>query len=116
MIYNSDVTIYHISGLDNNNFEKYDRYNYNKVWFFGGKGASINKGYDNANDVEIRIDYATHDNLDVNNFAIGDVIVQGNLNINIETEQDLKGYLTYKITSIKDDKFGSRKHIHIGGK
>lgn len=116
MICNNSVTIYHMSGLDIvTHFELWTRYNYENAWVFGGKGASINKGYDNANDIEIRLPYSKNDNLDVNNFAIGDIIVVGTITENINTQDDLKNYLVYNITSIKDNKFGS-KHIHIGGK
>lgn len=116
MICNSKLTIYHKDGLDvATHLEKWTRYNYDNVWFFGGKGASLNKGYDNANDVEIRLPYNLNE-LDINNFAIGDIIVQGELTQDIATQQDLKNYLIYNITSIKDNNFGNNKHIHLGGK
>lgn len=114
MITNSKLTIYHKSIV--NHIEKWTRYNYDKVWYFGGKGASINKGYDNANDVEIRIPYDENSNLDATKFAIGDIIVKGVLETEITTQQDLKSYQTYNITSIKDNNFGNNPHIHIGGK
>lgn len=114
MITNSSLTIYHKNGLDiATGFEKWTRYNYANVWFFGGKGVSINKGYDNANDVEIRIPY--NSNLNINNFAIGDIIVRGTLETNITRQQDLTGDI-YNITSIKNNNFGNNPHIHIGGK
>jgi hypothetical protein len=117
MITNSSLTIYHNSGLDvATHFEKWERYNYSNVWFFGGKGAGINKGYDNANDVQIRIPYNQNENLDINNFAIGDIIVQGTLDLDIQTQQDLEDYLIYNITSINNNNFGNNQHIHIGGK
>ena len=117
MITNTSVTIYHKDGLDvATHFEKWTRYNYSTAWYFGGKGASINKGYDNANDVEIRIPYNTNAELSPGNFAIGDIIVKGELDININTQQDLKNYDIYNITSIKDNNFGNNPHIHIGGK
>lgn len=116
MITNSSLTIYHKNGLDLiTHLEKWTRYNYDNVWFFGGKGASINKGYDNANDVEIRLPYDSN-NLDINDFAIGDIIIQGTLDIDIETQQDLEGYLVYNITSINNNNFGNNPHIHLGGK
>ena len=116
MITNSSVTIYHMDGLDTStHFEKWTRYNYDKVWFFGGKGAGINKGYDNANDVQVRIPYDQNDGLNINDFAIGDIIVQGTLDIDIETQEDLNDYLIYNITSINNNNFGT-KHIHLGGK
>ena len=116
MLCNSKLTIYHLSGLDvATHLEKWTRYNYDNVWFFGGKGAGINKGFENANDVEIRIPYDLND-ANINNFAIGDIIVEGNLDFDITTQNDLKNYFIYKITSINDNKFGNNQHIHIGGK
>lgn len=116
MICNNSLTIYHMSGLDvSTHNEIWTRYNYDKVWFFGGKGASINKGYDNANDVDVRLPYYLT-NLNANNFAIGDIIVQGTLDTDITTQQDLKGYQIYNITSINNNNFGNNPHIHLGGK
>ena len=115
MICNSKVTIYH-KGLDTTTrLEKWTRYNYDNVWFFGGKGAGINKGYDNANDVQVRIPYDTNE-VNINDLAIGDIIVEGKLTTNITTQQDLSNYLVYNITSINDNKFGNNPHIHLGGK
>lgn len=115
MITNSKVTIYHKGFNTKTHDETWTRYNY-ESWFFGGKGASINKGYDNANDVEIRIPYAKNSTLNIDNFSIGDIIVQGNLETNITTQEDLDGYLIYNITSIKNNNFGKNQHIHLGGK
>lgn len=117
MICNSKLTIYHNSGTDATTRRiKWQRYNYENVWFFGGKGARINKGYDDANDVDIRIPYEQNDKLAVSNFEIGDIIVQGELKTDIETQQDLKDYLVYNITSITNNNFGNSQHIHIGGR
>jgi hypothetical protein len=118
MITNSSLTIYHKeNGLDvATHLEKWTRHNYDKVWFFGGKGAGINKGYDNANDVQVRIPYDLNEGLGINDFAIGDIIVQGTLDIDIETQDDLSEYLIYNITSINDNNFGNSQHIHLGGK
>jgi len=116
MICNSKVTIYHMSGYDvSTNLEKWTRYNYDNAWFFGGKGAGINQGYENANDVQVRLPYNMNE-LDINNFAIGDIIVKGELNEDIETQQDLEGYEVYNITSINNNNFGNNQHIHLGGK
>lgn len=115
MITNKSLTVYHNTGLDlSTHLEKWTRYNYNDVWFFGGKGAGINKGYDNANDVQIRIPY--DDNLDITNFSIGDILVEGTLEQDIDTQQDLDNYTFYNITSINDNNFGNNPHIHLGGK
>lgn len=117
MITNSSVTIYHMNGLDTTtHLETWVRHNYSNVWFFGGRGASIDKGYDNANDVEVRIPYDQNSGLNINDFAIGDIIIDGTLELNINSQEDLQGYLTYNITSIKNNNFGNSQHIHLGGK
>lgn len=117
MITNSSLTVYHKDGLDvATHLEKWTRHNYDNVWFFGGKGAGINKGYDNANDVQVRIPYNQNNGLEIEDFAIGDILVQGTLDVDIETQQDLQDYLIYNITSINDNNFGNNQHIHLGGK
>ena len=113
MICNNQVTIYHKGFDETNHIEKWDRYNYPNVWFFGGKGANINRGYENANNVEIRLSYSKND-LDINNFAIGDIIVEGNITQDIDSKEDLDT-LVYEITSINNNNFGLNPHIHIGG-
>ena len=114
MITNSSLTIYHKVLDEETRLEKWIRYNYAKVWFFGGKGASISKGYDNANDVEIRIPYGKGINID--NITIGDILVQGTLKTDIATQQDLLNYEVYNVKSINNNNFGNNPHIHIGGK
>ena len=115
MITNTSLTIYHKEYDETTRLEKWIRKNYSQVWWFGGKGASINKGYDNANDVDIRIPYMMN-NIDVANIQIGDILVKGNLTTEINTQQDLVGNEVYNITSINDNEFGNNPHIHIGGK
>lgn len=117
MITNKKVTIYHKAGLDvATHFELWTRYNYNDVWWFGGKGSGINKGYENANDIQVRIPYGQNDNVNIGNFAIGDIVVTEELDFDIQTQQDLKDYDVYNITSINNNDFGGTPHIHIGGK
>ena len=115
MITNTSLTIYHKEYDETTRLEKWIRYNYYKVWWFGGKGSSVNKGYDNANDVDIRIPYMLN-NIDIGNIQIGDILVKGDLATDITTQQDLVDYETYNITSINDNDFGNNPHIHIGGK
>lgn len=116
MICNNSVTIYHMSGLDViNHFEIWTRYNYDNVWVFESKNANTNKGYDNANNIEIRLPYDSNE-LNINNFAMGDIIVVGKLTNDITTQDDLKNYQTYVITNINNNNFGINQHIHIGGK
>lgn len=62
MITNTPVTVYHKSIDVVTRLEKWTRYNYKNCWWFGGKGASINKGYDNANNVDVRIPFKKNEN------------------------------------------------------
>lgn len=113
MLVNSSLTVYH-KVEDNHNY-KWVRHNYDKIWWFGGKGASLNKGYENANDVQIRIPYNLNPSLNYNNFGIGDILVQGTLESDITSEEDIQDEY-YNITSLNNNVFGNNKHIHIGGK
>ena len=115
MIINASLTHYHKTLDEATRLEKWIRYNYENVWWFGGKGSSINKGYENANDVNVRIPYDKND-IDISNLAIGDIVVKGTLDTDITTQQDLKKYEVYNITSINDNNFGINPHIHLGGK
>lgn len=115
MITNSALTLYH-KGIDKTTrLETWTKYNFSDVWWFGGKGSSINKGYDNANNVDVRIPYDTN-TINVSNIAIGDILVKGTLDTNINTQQDLSNYDIYNITSINDNNFGNNPHVHLGGK
>ena len=115
MLTNSKLTIYHKTINKDTRLEEWIRTNYENVWFFGGKGAGINKGYENANDVDIRIPYKENE-VDLSKIAIGDIIVGEELIVDIDTQQDLKGYNIYNITSINNNNFGGNPHIHLGGK
>ena len=115
MITNASLTHYHKTLDETTRLEKWIRYNYDNVWWFGGKGSSINKGYENANDVDVRIPYDKN-NIDINNLAIGDIMIKGTLDTDITTQQDLNSYEVYNITSINDNNFGINPHVHLGGK
>ena len=97
-----------------NHEDTWEKHFYENIWWFGGKGASLNKGYENANDVQIRIPYDLNPDLDYNNFGIGDILVQGEYK-DITNEEDIQGEY-YNITSLTNNTFGNNKHIHIGGK
>ena len=116
MISNSNLTIYHKSISVVDRLEQWTKYNYSNIWFYGRMGTSgTNKEYnDGADSVEIRIPLT--ESIDINNFSIGDIIVQGSLTTNIQTQQDLEGYKTYNITNINNNNFGNNPHIHITGK
>lgn len=113
MLVNSSLTVYH--KVSDNHDYKWVRYNYDNIWWFGGKGSSLNKGYDNANDVQIRIPYDLNPKLDYNNFGIGDILVKGTIKNNITSESDIESEY-YNITSLNNNTFGNNQHIHISGK
>ena len=115
MITNASLTVYHKTFDEDKRLEKWVRFTYPKVWFFGGKGAGINKGYDNANNVDIRIPYSEN-KIDITNIKIGDILVKGTLTREITTQQDLNDYDVFNITSINDNNFGNNPHVRIGGK
>lgn len=115
MITNSSLTVYHKGFNKHKKLEIWTRYSYEKVWWFGGKGAGINKGYENANDVDVRIPYDQNE-IDITNFKIGDILVKGDIDLDITTQNDLLEYEVYNITSINDNNFGNSQHIHLGGK
>ena len=113
MITNTGITIYH-KGFDNTTkLETWQRFNYPNAWVFGGESAVNSKGYNQTNNIQVRIPYKQN-SLNIEDFSIGDIIVKGTLTANIEKQQDLNG-LFYNITSINDNTFGKEPHIHLTG-
>ena len=116
MLTNSDMTLYHKVLDEKTRLEKWKRYYIENVWWYGGKGANTQKGYENANDVQIRIPYETNDNLNIAVFSIGDIVCKGNIEKSITSQSDLNGEEYYNITAINNNTFGNNAHIHLGGK
>lgn len=118
VLVNSKLTVYHKNYNETTRKTTWTRYNYENVMFQGGKGSSTNRGYENANDVQVRIYYELNSNLSINNFDIGDIIVGQELTTNITSQTDLSSYDTYNVTAIKNNNYGSSKiqHIHLSGK
>lgn len=112
MITNKAITYYHKT-LNENKLEQWTKTVFENVWVFGGKGSSINKGYDNANDVNVRIPMELVENTDL--FKIGDIVAIG-IQGNITKQSDLKGIEFYNITSININNFGNNPHVHLGGR
>ena len=112
MITNNKIT-YYSKRLDENKLEVWDKTIFNDVWVFGGYGSSINKGYVDANNVDVRIpiQYVTDNSI----FKIGDIIAIGETP-DIEKQADLRGNEFYNVTSININTFGHNPHIHLGGK
>ena len=135
MITNASITYYHKT-LDENKLTIWNKYFFEEVWYFGGKGSSINKGYRNANNVDVRIPIVKGMTvkkinnltvLEVNNLivknihgtnidlAVGDIIAIG-YQPEISKQSDLNNVEYYNVTSINVNDFGNNPHIHLGGK
>lgn len=116
MLVNSDMTLYHKVLDTETRLEKWERYYIEKVWWYGGKGANTQTGYENANDVQIRIPYDMNENLNIDNFNIGDIVCKGNIEKAITSQSELNDVEFYNITAISNNTFGNNQHIHLGGK
>ena len=112
MITNNTIT-YFSKSLSPEKIEVWTKYVFDNVWLFGGKGSSINKGYENANDVNVRIPMEYVEDTTI--FKIGDIIALG-IQEDIEKQKDLIGKEFYNVTSINTNNFGNNPHIHLGGK
>lgn len=109
MITNKAITYYHKT-QDENKIEKWNRYVFDKVWAFGGKGSGLYAGYENANDVNIRIPIELVDDKTI--FSIGDIIAIG-VQPEIDKQSDLKNVEFYNVTSININDFGNNQHVHL---
>ena len=117
MTTNSSMTLYHKRLNSSTRLDEWDRYPIENVMWQGGKGASINKGYDKANDIKAFIPYDTNEGLEKVPFSIGDIIVKGNVEDRILKQSDLK-VDNYNITTLINNDYGSddMKHIQLGAK
>ncbi|MDO5003609.1 MAG: hypothetical protein Q4E39_05235 [bacterium] len=114
---NSSMTLYHKDYNKKTRLDEWIRYPIENVMWQGGEGASINKGYDKANDITVFIPYNKNKELENVPFSIGDIILKGNIDDNITKQSDLK-VNNYNITTIIDNNYGSSemKHIQLGAK
>lgn len=117
MITNSSMTLYHKIFNSKTRLDEWERYPIENVMWQGGKGASINKGYEKANDINVYIPYNNNGELEKVPFSIGDIIVKGSIENNITKQSDLM-VDNYNITTLIDNNFGSdeMKHIQLGAK
>lgn len=115
MLVNNKLTVYHKGYDELLKIEKWTRYNYDKVWIFSNEGTNINNGYSNNNNIDVRIWYKKNDNVSLENFSIGDILVKGHIEKEITTQQDLNEEEIYNITSITDNQFGQSTHVHLKG-
>lgn len=113
MITNTEITVYHKVLNQTTRLEEWVKYYYDHCWWFDSNGTVTNKGYENANLVDIRIPYDINPSLDVSDFSIGDIVCRGIVEANAETVLTQEHY---NITMINNNTFGTQQHIHIGGK
>lgn len=112
MITNNKITYYKKS-WNENRIEIWTKYVFDDVWVFGGKGSNINRGYENANDINVRIPMKYVEDETI--FNIGDIIAVGEQQ-DITKQSDLNGIEFYNVTSINVNDFGNNSHIHLGGR
>lgn len=117
MTTNSGMTLYHKRFNPKTRLDEWDRYPIEYVNWQGGKGASIDKGYEKANDITVFIPYDKNKELEKVPFSIGDIIVKGIVKDKIAKQSDLK-VDNYNITTLINNDYGSAdmKHIQIGAK
>ena len=113
MITNKAITYYHKTLNETTKIEEWNKTIFKKVWVFSGKGSSINRGYENANDMDVRIPMEFIQDKSI--FSIGDIVAIGEQG-NITKQSDLKGKEFYNVTSINVNDFGNNPHVHLGGK
>lgn len=114
---NSSMTLYHKDYNKKTRLDEWIRYPIENVMWQGGEGASINKGYDRANDITVFIPYNKNKGLEKVPFSIGDIIVKGNIEDKIAKQSDLK-IDNYNITTLINSDYGSddMKYIQLGAK
>lgn len=113
MLSNNTMTYYHKTLNTETRLENWNRYLFENVWAFGSNNASVNVGYENSNNVEVRIPIELVEDTSI--FQLGDIISIGN-NAEILTQDELVGKEFYNVTSIKINNFGSTPHVHLGGR
>jgi len=114
LITNSSLTIFHVGRDTENRDINYTKYEYPKVWIYKQDNASIKEGVNDANSIIVRIPYEFND-IDIENISKGDIMVEGILENDSVSINDLSGYKTYTINSVTNNKFGTRQHVHIRG-
>ena len=116
MITNNIITYYHKVFNKTTKLDEWQRIIFNNVWVFINKGSNINKGYENSNNIDVRIPMEEiKDSSIFNIFSIGDIIAIG-IQPSINEQNDLQGKDFYNITNINTNSFGNNPHIHLGGK
>ena len=114
---NTSMTLYHKVYNSKKHLDEWIKYTIENVMWQGGKGASINKGYEKSNDINVFIPYNSNMELEKVPFSIGDIIIKGNMEDEITKQNDLK-VDNYNITTlIKNDYVSDdMNHIQLGAR
>lgn len=117
MTTNTSMTLYHKVYDKEARLDKWERYLIENVMWQGGKGASINKGYEQANDISVFIPFDNNEGLETIPFSIGDIIAKGDAKVDIKMQSELS-IDNFNITTLIYNEYGSNvmKHIQIGAK
>jgi len=110
---NTGITIYHKYYDEKEHIDKWKLQTIENVMWQGGLGASLNKGYDQANNVNV---YIPLNNVNGVEISIGDILVKGILTEEIKKQSDLTE--SYNITTKIQYDYGSSKinHLQIGAR
>lgn len=114
MYTNSDITIYHFDKQKQLYTKQYIQF----VMWHSTASIGTHEGYENANNVTVRIPKAQNDLSSVL-IEVGDILVKGNAHKDITKKSDLNGLKNvFTITSVVDNNDGSSNmhHVHIVGK
>lgn len=112
MLVNKDITYYHKILNATTRLEEWRRFVFRGVWVFTGTGSNLNKGYDSANDLNVRIPMKLVKDKSI--FSIGDIVALGE-HYDIDKQSDLQGVEFYNVTKININEFGNNPHVHLGG-
>lgn len=109
MLNNSELTQYTKTYNKVRRVDEWTRINHDKVFWTGGKGASLNKGLSEANDVTVRVPCPA-------SFKVGDLVVKGRLEQDITKQSDLDN--SYTVNTVIENNYSKTgiDHIHIGAK
>ena len=117
MTTNSSMTLYHKRFNPKTRLDEWDKYPIENVMWQGGKGASIDKGYDKANDIKVFIPYEKNLGLEKSPFSVGDIIVEGSVDDDITKQSDLKIDHYNITTAINNNKYDDgMEHWYLGAK
>ena len=113
MIINETITYYHKSLNNTTKLEEWTKTIFDSVWVYRRTRAMQDKGYENSNNINVRIPMKFIKDVEI--FSIGDIVAIGKQN-DIIKQTDLKNIEFYNVTDIHINNFGNNPHIYLGGR